>query len=280
MTNARFQSLSKWQVAAIVIMTYFVLDKFYVGENSRNFVVALAGDNPSILRHTVRALLHYPGPYILLPAFVTAFIVSRENLLHVWGFNKMPWRGLGFALLCTLPLPLVYIFAYPISDISTLFVRMLNSAVLPGIAEEVLFRCFLFGLLFRVAKWGFLPAALLGAVIFGSGHLYQGYTVLDSLGVFGITAVAALWWSWIYVEWDYNPWVPIGFHAFMNGWFVLFTVSETAMLPLAGEIARVSVVVISIVVTIALKRRNGGRTILGHMWIKGSRNEMSPFKSP
>ena len=270
MTNKSFSSFAKWQIAVIVIVTYFVIER-YVGPTSRGLVKALAGEDPSVLRHTIRALLHYPGPYILVPAFVTALIVGRKNVLHVWGFDKMPWRGLGFALLCTLPLPLVYTFAYPISETSTLFVRMVNSAVLPGIAEEVLFRCFLFGILFRVAKWGFLPAAMLGAIIFGGGHLYQGHAILDSLGVFGITAVAALWWAWIYVEWDYNPWVPIGFHVFMNGWFVLFTVSDTAMLPIVGEIARASVVVISIALTLAIKRRNGGRKIVGLLWIKGPR---------
>ena len=269
MTNKSFSSLAKWQVAVIVIVTYFALDKLYVGSTSRNLVNVLAGDGPSLLRHIIRVLLHYPGPYILVPAFVTALIVGRKNVLHVWGFDKMPWRGLGFAFLCTLPLPLVYTFAYPISETSTLLVRTLNSAVLPGISEEVLFRCFLFGVLFKVAKWGFLPAAMLGAVIFGGGHIYQGHALLDSLGVFGITAVAALWWAWVYVEWDYNPWVPIGFHVFMNGWFVLFTVSETAMLPIVGEIARASVVVISIAVTLVIKRRNGGRTIVGHLWFKG-----------
>jgi len=272
MTDNSFNSLAKWQVAAIIIITNFAIDR-YVGPTSRGLVKALVGEEPSLLRHIVRALLHYPGPYILVPAFATILIFGRAKLLQLWGFDKTPWRGLGFALLCTLPLPLVYIFAYPISDLSTLPVRYLNSALLPGIAEEVLFRCFLFGLLFRLANWGFLPAALLGALIFGSGHLYQGYAILDSLGVFGITAFAALWWAWIYVECDYNPWVPIGFHVFMNGWFVIFTVSETALLPLAGEIARASVVVISIVATLAMKRRQGGRTIVGGLWIKGSQQE-------
>ena len=270
MTHKFFSSLVKWQVAITVIITYFVLAR-YVGPTSRGLVKALAGEASPLLRHTVRALLHYPGPYILVPAFVTALIVGRKNMLSVWGFDKLPWRGLGFALLCTLPLPLVYVFAYPVSETSTLFVRMVNSAVLPGIAEEVLYRCFLFGVLFRAAKWGFLPAAMLGAVIFGGGHLYQGYEILDSLAVFGITAVAALWWAWIYVEWNYNPWVPIGFHVFMNGWFVLFTVSDTAMLPIVGEIARASVVIISLGLTIWIRQKQGGRKIVGRLWLKGSR---------
>ena len=267
MTHKSFTARPAWQIVVIVIAAYFLIDR-YVGPTSRGIVKSMAGQEPSSLMTALRLLLHYPGPYILLPAFVTALIVGRKKLAEVWGFDKWPWRGLGFAFLCCLPLPLVYFFAYPMSDVSTLPTRYLNSAILPGIAEEVLFRCFLFGLLFRAAGWGFLPAAMLGAVIFGSGHLYQGNATLDSLGVFGITAIAAVWWAWLYVEWDYNPWVPIGFHVFMNGWFVIFMVSESALLPIAGEIARASVVLISIAVTLAMKQRQGGRTIVGGLWLK------------
>ena len=271
MAHKSFTSRPSWQVSIIVIGTYLLLDQLYVGESSRNLVKVIAGDASSFMRYTVGIFLHYPGPYIIVPAIVTALIVGRKNLLQVWGFDKMPWRGLGFAFLCTLPLPLVYSFAYPISDLSTLSLRYLNSAILPGISEEVLFRCFLFGVLFRVAGWGFLPAAILGALIFGLAHLYQGKAILDSLAVVGITSVAGLWWAWVYVEWDYNPWVPIGFHIFMNGWFVIFTVSNSAILPIVGEIARVSVVLISIAVTLMLKQRNGGRIIVGNLWLRWPR---------
>lgn len=91
--------------------------------------------------------------------------------------------------------------------------------------------------------------------------------------MFAVTLAAGLWWAWIYVEWDYNAWVPIGFHVLMNGWFNVFVVSETALLPIASEIARALVVVISVAATIAIKRRNGGRTIVGRLWLKGPLQE-------
>ena len=268
MTDKTIASRPTWLTAITILTAYFLLDKLYVGDMSLAVATAVAGDAPTWLKYMIRRLLHYPGPYLLVPAVVTILIVGRKNLVKVWGFDKWPWRGVAFAFFCCLPLPLVYFFAYPISDLSALPIRYLNSAIMPGVAEEVLFRCFLFGLLFRVAKWGFLPAAMIGAVIFGSGHLYQGHAILDSLGVFGITAFAALWWAWLYVEWDYNPWVPIGFHVFMNGWFVIFTVSDSALLPIAGEIARASVVLISIALTFVMKQRQGGRAIVGRLWLK------------
>lgn len=264
-----FSSRPKWLIALIVIFTYFVLNHIYLGPTSWGVVRTLAGDGSPWHRLSVSAIVHYIGPQVLIPLLVTALIVGRANVLKILGFNKTPWRGLGFAFLCTLPLPLVYTFTTPLQDTSTMLVDVLNYAVLPGTSEEVLFRCFLFGLLFRLANWGFLPAAMFGAIIFGAGHLYQGNTLLDSFGIFIITLVAALWWSWIYVEWNYNIWVPIGFHVLMNGWFNVFVVSETALLPIAGEIARALVVVISITVTVVLKRRDGGRTITGRSWFQG-----------
>ena len=269
MAHKSFGSHPKWLIALIVIFTYFVLNHIYLGPTSWGIVRKLAGDGAPWQRLSVSAVVHFIGPQVLMPIIVTALIVGRANILKVLGFNKTPWRGLGFAFFCTLPLPLVYSFTTPLQDTSTMFVEILQFAVLAVISEEVLFRCFLFGLLFRLANWGFLPSAMFGAFIFAAGHIYQGNTVLDTFGIFGITLVAALWWSWIYVEWDYNAWVPIGLHVFMNGWFNVFVVSKTALLPLAGEIARALVVVISIAVTVALKQRDGGRTITGRSWFQG-----------
>ena len=260
-----------WQVAVIVILTFFVLNNVYLGPNSWGIVRTLAGDAPPLHRLFVSAGIHYIGPQVLVPFFITALIVGRANVVEVLGFNKTLWRGLGFAALCTLPIPMVYAFTTPLQDTSTLVVDVLNYAVLAGISEEVLFRCFLFGLLFRLAKWGYLPAAMFGALVFAAGHLYQGNAILDSAGVFAITLIGALWWAWIYVEWDYNAWVPIGFHVLMNGWFNVFVVSDTALLPIAGEIARISVVVISVALTLRMRRKQGGRAIVGRLWIKGSR---------
>lgn len=271
MTHGFPTTLPRWQIGAIVIAVFAVLDAVYLGPMSWDVLNALAEGATSLGRITVSAVVHYLGPQVLLPALIAALIVGRRNAWRALGLARTPWRALGFACLCTLPLPLAYAFTTPLADTDTVFVNILSYAVLPGISEEVLYRCFLFGLLFRLANWGFLPAAMFGAIIFGAGHLYQGNALLDSLGVFGVTLAAGLWWAWMYVEWDYNAWVPIGFHVFMNGWFNVFVVSDTALLPIAGEIARALVVVLSVAVTTHVKRRNGGRTIKGRVWLKGPR---------
>lgn len=258
--------LPKWQVALIVIFSFFVIFEF-TSDISRDIVQALAGDATPLRRFLILTPV-YSIRMIIIPVIITAFLVGRKETLRVFGFRQSMWRGLGFAFVVVLPLPIAYAFTTPLRDPSIMLVEILRDAVFFGAAEEILFRCFLFGLLFRLAGWGFLPAAMLGAIIFGIGHLYQGNAFLDSASVFAITLIAALWWAWIYVEWNYNAWVPIGLHVFMNGWFNVFQVSESALLPIAGEVARALVVILSIVLTIVMSRKNGGLKITGKLWFK------------
>ena len=257
-----------WLISLIVIATFIIVDIFTT-RGSRAIINAIAGDWPGLDRVFAYGVFHWGLPYVLVPIIVTALLFGKSSVFDKLGLNRSALKGLGFAFAVCLPLPLAYGFTTPLARTVELLPNLLHYAIFSSTAEEVLYRCFLFGLLFRTARWGFLPAALLGGIIFGIGHLYQGNNILESSGVFLITFVGALWWSWLYVEWDYNAWVPIGFHVFMNGWFQVFVVSETALLPIAGEIARAFVVLLSIGLTLALaKRHGGGRTIIGPLWWK------------
>lgn len=253
-----------WLISFILIATFLFVDKF-TEKSSWSIVKYIAEDWSVMNRVGILAIVHWGLPYIAVPMIVTAFLFGKNTVFDKLGLNRSVIKGLGFAFAVTLPLPLVYGFTTPISQTGELIPDILHYAIFAGTAEEILFRCFLFGLLFRTARWGFLPAALLGAVIFGFGHIYQGNSILESAGVFFITFVGALWWAWLYVEWNYNAWVPIGLHVFMNGWHNVFVVSETALLPITAEIARVSVVLISIIVTLRLTKQRG-RTVKGSLW--------------
>lgn len=245
----------KWLVALITICSFFLIDQF-TNQISWDIVDALAGEASPLGRSGIVAIVHYGIPMVLVPIVITAFIVGPGETLNILGLRQSAWKGLLFAFAVTLLLGIVFALIAPLSDLATLVPRFLNYALFSPFAEEVLFRCFLFGLLYRVAKWRFLPAAILGAVIFGLGHLHQGNTLADAVGVFAITLAAGLWWAWMYVQWNFNAWVPIGLHVFMNGWFNIFEVSQSAQLPIAGEITRLIVVFVSVVVTLALKRRD------------------------
>lgn len=119
-----------------------------------------------------------------------------------------------------------------------------------GFFEEYLFRGFLFGILFRKLKWGFVPAAILGAAIFGLAHVYQSSAFIETISVFLITAMGSIWFSWLYIEWNNNLWVPIFLHITMNLSWILFDVSSNAIGGLYTNIFRVFTIALSILITI------------------------------
>lgn len=268
--NSTIPDVSKkpaWFVSVIVVGGFITI--FLLTDRTWDIVNAIAGDWSRLSKVWVMGIVRWGIPWVLAPMLITAFLFGRHSVFEKLGLNRPVLKGLGFAFLVTLPLPLVYAFTTPLQNAQTMVADLLQYAVFAGFGEEILFRCFLFGLLIRIARWGFLPAAFLGGVIFGMGHLYQGETLAELSGVFLITFIGGLWWAWLYVEWDYNAWVPIGFHVFMNGWFQIFVVSDTALLPIAGEIARAFVVLLSIGLTLKIGRQRGGRRIKGRLWWRG-----------
>ncbi|MEX1191034.1 MAG: CPBP family intramembrane glutamic endopeptidase [Brumimicrobium sp.] len=126
-----------------------------------------------------------------------------------------------------------------------------------GFMEEFLFRGFLFGLLFRKLCRGFIPATLIGAVIFGFAHIYQGSSLLESTGIFLVTSIGAVWFAWLYIEWNNSLWVPIFLHILMNLSWALFDVSENAMGGLYVNIFRVITIALTVIITIR------------YNWVKG-----------
>jgi hypothetical protein len=110
-----------------------------------------------------------------------------------------------------------------------------------------------------VGKLGFFWAALLPAVLFGLFHIYQGNDFLSSVAAFGVTMLGSFFFSWMYVAWNYNLWVPISLHFFMNLAWGLFVVEGTgnAAGGLISNILRAVCIVFAIVFTIFyVKRRN------------------------
>ena len=267
MTDPALPARPSWLVALVAIGGFVAVDAYASGP-SWTLVQATGAPSGSWMRIAALGLLHWL-PMVLVPLLATAALFGRRAALPALGLHHSPLRGLAFALLLTAPLAITYGATTPLRTDDAVWREVAHYAVMGGAAEEVLYRAFLFGLLFRFARWGFLPAALLGAAIFGAAHAYQGETAAEIAGVVAITAIGGVWFAWLLAEWRFDAWVPIGFHVLMNAWFNLFDVSETALLPLAGEVARAAVVLGSVIVTILLARRRGGRVVRGRAWLRG-----------
>jgi len=211
---------------------------------------------------------------VLLPLCVSAIVVGPRRYASAIGLDGSIGTAAKIGLISTAVLPIAYAFIAPLSSENIPY-EIVTSAIFPGIGEEVFFRGMMFGLLFRFAGWGFLPAALLVALIFGVEHFYQGNSALEFIGIFGITAIAAVWWSWMYIEWDNNIWVPIGLHMFMNGYFEIFDVAEGTLGSWSFFFIRGIVVLISVGLTVRHAEKRGHFRITGGDWLwRGVRAEI------
>ncbi|MGB9428393.1 MAG: CPBP family intramembrane glutamic endopeptidase [Gammaproteobacteria bacterium] len=149
-------------------------------------------------------------------------------------------------------LPMLIIFS--VIGHATLTVDVLLQVVVfgfvSGFAEEILFRGFAFGLLYRRVRMGFWLSIILPTVFFAIGHLYEVHGIGDSVGILIITGLGSLWFAWLYVTWEYNLWVPIAMHALMNSWWTVFSAGNSALGNTDANIARMLTILLSIVLTL------------------------------
>ena len=102
---------------------------------------------------------------------LTIVVIRPKELFSFLGLSSNVLKGFGVALLCVLPLYLLFpVFGNLNTDVT--FSVIYDRAILTGFKEELVFRAFMFGLLFRYAKTGFFWAVILPALYFGSVHLY------------------------------------------------------------------------------------------------------------
>src|SRR5690606_5920294 len=132
--------------------------------------------------------------------------------------------------------------------------NLISGTIVAGFMEELYFRGFLFGQLFRKTNLGFIPAVFFGALIFASGHLYQSQNIGELIGIFMVTFSGAVFFAWLYAEWNYNLWVPILTHTLMNLSWSLFEVDNTALGGMKANIFRGLTILIAIIFTIYFKR--------------------------
>lgn len=269
------------KIALPVIALFLWLDHFHLG-----LFRLVAAEWTGTLRVLALAGLGYL-PHWLVVLAAAVLLAGPRRAAWALGLHHSPLRGFALALVLTLPMPALMAWYAPLMFTDETPHALLRMAVLPGFGEELLYRGFLFGLLFRFAGWGFLPAALGAALLFGGAHLYQSGDMAEAAGIFALTALGSLWFAWLYVEWDYDLWVPVAFHMLMNAWWVVFPVADNALGPGWFVVVRLVVLVLSVVLTLVLARRHDGLNLRGRAWWWGGAGQSSndrprtaPHRSP
>ncbi len=232
---------------SIIIICSFCLSIFGSFE-SRN-LLGLSIENEIIKN------IYFYGWWVIPSIIITGILFSFSKICYSLGLSQGFLKGLFWGFIFALPMIIGYTF---IGELKENYLHVVIKSLKAGFFEEFLFRGFLFGLLFRKLKWGFFSSAALGAFIFGCLHIYQGNSAMQSLGIFMVTAMGALWFAWLYIEWESNLWLPIFLHFFMNLAWGLFSVSDSGALGgYSSNIFRVSTILISVMATLYFcKKRN------------------------
>lgn len=236
----------------LIILTAFVI--FFV----LWYFNLLTGPFYKVAWHSQAAL--YTLNYLLsglVPAAALLLLHKPCEIVSSMGLAQGFGTGLLFAVIATLPMMAGYVCIGTINHELSVD-QAITWIFIAGFFEEVIFRGFVFGQLFRYARWGFVPAALITALAFGSLHLYQGHDLASALGSFAITALGSIFFSWIYVEWNYNLWTAIWLHTLMNlPWIVLRVSENGAVGDIGANILRISTIGLAIGLTVVYKKRKG-----------------------
>ena len=114
--------------------------------------------------------------WVLPTLLATGYLYGFSEILRALGLDSGIKKGSIFSLVAVSPMFLSSAFLGRIHedlDYGALFQTSFGS----GFFEEYFFRGFLFGLLFRKAKWGFIPASILGALISSITKIYSGFSL-------------------------------------------------------------------------------------------------------
>ena len=144
--------------------------------------------------------------------FPMALWLARRRDLSVteaFGLRGGVLRGVGFGLGATIPM-IAALFLSPLEGFQ--LDLTIGSGIIGPLAEEILFRGFLFGLLWRVAGWSVPVSILASSLLFGLAH--DG----DILGTALPLAAGGAVLAWVAWKWN-SLWPALALHACMNLWW-------------------------------------------------------------
>lgn len=216
----------------------------------------------------------YPAAWLItaLPAFAVLLMIHKPAyFFHALGLNARLLNATAITLAATLPMLGGYALLMEF-DASLTVNRLLVMTLFAALFEEVLYRGFLFGQLFRFTRLGFIPAVGLSALIFAMGHLYQSTDPGVLAGIFFTTLLGGAFFAWLYAEWEYNLWIPVMLHLFMNLAWILFGAGDNAMGGVLPNLFRIITIALMVLLTLRHRRRTGGAPAVNRhtVWFRKS----------
>jgi len=199
-------------------------------------------------------------PFTILVIIVSFYILHKYNIIEIiseLGLKTGFTKGVLFGLIATLPMTASSTILFKFSNNLFSFDTLIAVFMAP-IMEEILFRGYLFGQLFRKERWGFIPSSIIASLFFGIGHLYQTHNLSSASGTFLVTFMGSAWFAWLYIEHNSNLWFPISLHILMNlSWTIFQTDVPGAIGNNVTNLFRIITIIITIVYTIRYSKKHG-----------------------
>lgn len=206
----------------------------------------------------------------LIPIIITLKILfPKKKILNLFSLDQSIIKGFSLAFMGTLPMLIGYIIHFRLVktvNFESLFINTLSSAFF----EELIFRAFLIGTLYRFTRLGFLSSILFGSLLFAQVHLYQSQNTIELIEIFAITFLGSILFAWIYFEQNFNVWGAIFLHFFMNLYWEIFNVSENVSGNLYGNVYKfISIfLIIGLVVYYKKKKKSPFQVTWKNLFIK------------
>lgn len=159
---------------------------------------------------------------------VAVWLLRRnKNIAHEIGFSTSILSAFAFAAVVSCPMWIGFAITRRLTPHIQL-VSLLFLTVLSPLVEETEFRGFGVRVMQRTSGWPFWIAVWPSALLVGLGHVDQGQTVQEKIGLFLLTGAGGVTFAWLLYRWR-NLWVPIALHVCMNLWWEFFSVSKNAL---------------------------------------------------
>lgn len=231
---------ARWLVALAVVATLIVVEADAV------WWPLFPGSDTLPLGRTI-------GVLRIIVVLLMTWLLARRGLRFL-GLAANPISALIFAVAATTPLWGVLAFTAPVSSSIDPNDVVFGSIFFP-FSEEFFYRAFAFGVLYRVAGAPFWLAAVIPAIPFSLGHLYQADDMGSAIPTVAITFLGAVLFAWIYRAWNWNFYVPFFVHVLMNLWWVVFAVGDGAFAGWAPTAMQLGCCAMGVILSLLWQRR-------------------------
>ena len=213
-----------WLVALVTFAVLFVLLNDHWLLTRFPAYNALHRNHPWYLAESIDKIA---GALLCLAAIWLMRRQSLRGILQELGLAAPVLPAVVFALACSAPMLIGFVITRRFSPSDT-FLPLFFMTVFAPIVEEIEYRGFGVRQLQRGTGWPFWLVVWPSAVLFGWGHIEQGASRQEQVGIFLITGTGAVLVSWLLYRWQ-NLWFPITLHIAMNLWWELFSVARSAV---------------------------------------------------